>query len=64
MYSSYVNQKHNNEFYGTIIWNKNHGFMSGYPFEGAFILACSTSNLYLNCIVAYELYKLLTGLRL
>jgi hypothetical protein len=27
MYSFYVNQKHNSNYYGIIIWNKNHGFM-------------------------------------
>ena len=62
MYGSYANQKYNPNFNGLIIrsiplgdeFNEN-----GNAFEAAFVVACSTANLYLNCVVSYEILLLL-----
>ena len=56
MYGSYANQKYNPAFFGAIIVGDYDG---GDSFEAAFILACSTANLYLNCVVSYEMLVLL-----
>jgi len=54
MYSSYANQKYNPHLDGVIIHDRTVK-----SFEGAFVIACSTANLYLNCVVSYEVLILL-----
>ncbi|OEU12506.1 hypothetical protein FRACYDRAFT_243756 [Fragilariopsis cylindrus CCMP1102] len=49
MYSSYVDQKYNPIFSGVITVDESNN-----PFSGAFVVACSTANLYLNCVISYE----------
>ena len=69
MYGSYANQKLNPKWYGYVIvryyfgdyidyaaWN---GASPSEVFEGAFLVGCSTANLYLNAIIAYEVLTLL-----
>ena len=58
MYGSYANQQYNPDFFGLIIYvsDENDGHSA---FECSFALACSTANLYLNCVVSYELLVLL-----
>jgi len=48
-----VEEKYNPNFNGAIIIGSDNGF------EESFILACSTANLYLNCVVSYEILVLL-----
>jgi hypothetical protein len=57
MYGSYANQKFNPNYYGIII--SVDGEDSSVAFEGPFIIACSTANLYLNCVISYEVLILL-----
>ena len=52
MYGSYANQQYNSNFVGVIISTTGND-------EGALILACSTANLYLYCVVSYEMLFLL-----
>ena len=54
MYSSYANQKYHINFEGIIILD----FYAA-PFEGSFVVACSTANLCMNCVVLYEIRILL-----
>jgi len=56
MYGTYANQKFTLKFYGSII---SCGFDDTHSFEGAFVVACSTANLYLNAVVSYEVLVLL-----
>jgi len=69
MYGSYANQQYNPKISGAIIMDSrekaltimdNDDYDVGEnAFEPAFILACSTANLYLNCVVSYEMLVLL-----
>jgi len=54
MYSSYVNQKHHIDFEGIIVLDFEEA-----SFEGSFVVACSTANLCINCVVLYEIRILL-----
>ena len=56
MYCGYANQKFDPYFSGIVIANVAN---TGYNFENAFIGACSTANLYYNCVVSYSVFKLL-----
>ena len=57
MYSSYANQKYEpNTINSAIIYN---GIIPIRPFEGSFVLACSTANVYLNCVVSFQILLLL-----
>jgi hypothetical protein len=58
MYASYANQTSNPNFFGIII-SVNDSEDSPTAFEGPFIIACSTANLYLNCVISYEILILL-----
>jgi hypothetical protein len=59
MYCLYANQRFSSKFTGVIIVDYEPHW--GYSFEGAMVIACSTSNLYLNCLIAYELFVLFTN---
>jgi len=54
MYSSYANQKYHINFEGIIILDFYEA-----AFEGSFVVACSTANLCMNCVVLYEIRILL-----
>ena len=56
MYCGYANQKIDPNFSGIVIANVVN---TGYSFENALIGACSTANLYYNCVVSYSVFKLL-----
>ena len=56
MYGSYANQKYSPKHNGLII---NSIYDDDGRENAAFILACSTANLYLNCVVSYEMLLLL-----
>merc|ERR1712161_55332 len=47
------------KFHGIIIFGDYNAGGRVNAFEPAFILACSTANLYLNCVVSYEMLLLL-----
>lgn len=57
MYGSYANQKFNTGFHGSIIREDISAIIDS--FEGAFVVACSTANLFLNAVVSYEVLILL-----
>ena len=62
MYGSYANQKYNPNFNGLVIRSiplRDEFNEYGNAFEAAFVVACSTANLYLNCVVSYEILLLL-----
>ncbi|OEU06015.1 hypothetical protein FRACYDRAFT_256861 [Fragilariopsis cylindrus CCMP1102] len=62
MYGSYANQKYNPNFNGLVIRSiplRDEFNEYGNAFEAAFVVACSTANLYLNCVVSYEILILL-----
>ena len=60
MYASYANQKYNPAFSsGNLILNESHPPAEFASFEGAFVVACPTANLYLNAVVSYEVFTLL-----
>ena len=60
MYSSFANQKYNPIYSaGSIVWNEIAPPAAFASFEGAFVVACSTANLYLNVIISFEMFLLL-----
>jgi len=55
----YVGQRYNVQFAGhVVIAFRENGFVI--PLDNALIIACSTANVWLNAIVAYEVYALLS----
>ena len=56
MYCGYANQKFDPKFSGIVVVDLMN---TGYAFENALIAACSTANLYYNCVVSYSVFQLL-----
>ncbi|OEU06533.1 hypothetical protein FRACYDRAFT_254554 [Fragilariopsis cylindrus CCMP1102] len=60
MYISFANQKYNPRYSkGNIVWNEIAPPAAFASFEGAFVVACSTANLYMNVIISFEMFILL-----
>jgi hypothetical protein len=57
MYCSYANQQDNHNFNGLII--NDYYTDAGSVFEQSILVSASTANLFLNCVVSYEIMLLL-----